>query len=145
MEAFICGGELRGQGAAGGSGVGLGGVDVMVVEGCEIIAIELEAHGEAVDEKGNTEMTARGRAGLLRSLAGRSFFPILAEVILQSMSGEENEGGELDRLKALLVRRAGGRGGSGIGAGDKKIRERRERGRAVAMSGSTMLLEDMAV
>lgn len=130
LEAF----QMAG-GACGGGG---GGSLPKELEGCQLVAVELESHAETAEAEG----TARCRAGLMRSLTGRPFCPTLAEVLLQNMPTQEETKGsvEVERLKALL-RRQQARGDGG-GANDGR-RSTRVGGAKVVQSGSAMLLADM--
>lgn len=130
---------------AGGAG---GGADAgsslpKELEGCQLVAVELESHAEV----GEAEGTARCRAGLMRSLGGRPFCPTLAGVLLQNMPAqEETKGGvEAERLKALLRRQQarGVSGGGGGGGAEECRRSTRVGGAKAVQSGCAMLLADM--
>lgn len=138
LEAF----QMAG-GAGGGGGDG-GGSLPKELEGCQLVAVGLESNAEVAE----AEATAKCRAGLMRSLAGRPFCPTLAGVLLQNMPAqEETKGGvEVERLKALLRRQQarGVSGGGGGGGGGEKVRRGPRVGAAkVVQSGSAMLLADM--
>eukprot|EP00752_Nemacystus_decipiens_P006657 g5985.t1 len=126
-------------GGSGGVGGGGGGSLQKELEGCQLVAVELESHAETKEAEG----TARCRAGLMRSLAGRPFCPTLAGVLLQNMPVQETEGGvEVERLKALL-RRQQAKGVSGGGGVEEGRKSTRVGGAKAAKSGSAMLLADM--
>ncbi|CAN0290347.1 unnamed protein product [Pylaiella littoralis] len=122
--------------AGGGGGGGNGSSSALQLEGCQLVAVELEYHGEVVpsaagsesagaqsakEEAEAREATAKCLAGLVRSLGGRPFCPTLAGVLLQNMPSQKTSeaGVEVERLKALLRRQqtwgmcSGGRGGAG--------------------------------
>lgn len=102
----------------------------LTVEGCELVAGELEAHRKAIATvAGAEETTARCVSGLLRSLAARPFRLVLAEVILTRISTEKG-GVEIERLKGLLARHKGDGAGAGTSSGGE-------------MTGSAMLFADM--
>lgn len=121
VETRVCAAMSRAVGEALEAFCGAG-VEVEVeleLEGCRLVAAELEGVG----------MTAPRKMGLLRSLAaGRPFRSTLAEVVLRSMPTEKGTV-EVERLKALLWRQVGG---GRKGAGARK------------MSGSAMLFADLA-
>lgn len=145
LEAFrLAGGRVGGSGKPGSVGGRLGGE--VELEGCQLVAVQVETHigdetaggrGRGKGGGGEGAAAARCRAGLVRSLGGRSFSPTLASVLLQNMSSSRG-GAEVERLKALLRRQAGreaGRGGGGDSGSSKRG------GRAVkSMSGCEMLL-----
>lgn len=152
---------------AGGGGDG----GALELEGCQLVAEEMEFYGKVVPsaaaagsegaqkekEKTKTreEATAKCRAGLMRSLGGRPFCPKLAGVFLQNMPFQEpnKTGVEVERLKALLQRQQAWSMDSGCGAaaaGEKGETKgasgggRGSRARAkVVLGGSAMLFADM--
>lgn len=136
LEAFL----MAGAGASGGGGGSL----PRELEGCQLVAAELESHAEVSEAEG----TARCRAGLMRSLGGRPFCPTLAGVVLQNvLAEEETKGGvEVERLKALLRRQqASGLSGGGGGDAEEGRRSARVGGAKAAQSGSAMLLADLGI
>ncbi|CAB1121014.1 unnamed protein product [Ectocarpus sp. CCAP 1310/34] len=76
------------------------------LEGCRLAAVILESESES---NGGKE-AARGLAGLMRSLSGRTFCSALARVLLENMPEQQQQGGggvvEVEKLKALLRRQA---------------------------------------
>ncbi|CAN0335853.1 unnamed protein product [Ectocarpus sp. 12 AP-2014] len=77
------------------------------LEGCRLAAVILESESES---NGGKE-AARGLAGLMRSLSGRTFCSALAGVLLENMPEQQQQQGggvvvEVEKLKALLRRQA---------------------------------------
>lgn len=134
LQAYVSAGVV----AAGGGGVGSG----VELEGCRLVAVELESHGEAVVVAGGTQNVVRGataqcRAGLMRSLGARPFCPTLAGALLENMPTKEDGCVEVECLKALLRRQ------QERGEGSKRGRRVRGGKGKSEESGSAMLFADM--
>eukprot|EP00903_Cladosiphon_okamuranus_P015361 g14187.t1 len=133
LEAF--------QMAGGAGGAGAGSSLPKELEGCQLVAVEVESHTDVGDAEG----TARCRAGLMRSLGARPFCPTLAGVLLQNMPAQGTKGDvEFERLKALLRRqRARGVSRGGGGGAEEGTRSARVVGGAAARSASDMRVQTM--
>ncbi|CAN0532813.1 unnamed protein product [Ectocarpus sp. 12 AP-2014] len=110
------------------------------LEGCRLAAVILESESES---NGGKE-AARGLAGLMRSLSGRTFCSALAGVLLENMPEQQQQGGgvvvEVEKLKALLRRQAAVPMGM-VSAGGSR---RGSRAKVVGGgAGSAMLFADM--